>query len=379
MGKGTRALGGAAQGAAAGTAILPGIGTAIGAGLGALGGLFGGGKSAEEKAAEQLQAAYGSEQIATPEQRMIQLEYLKSMGNLTPEQETAIEQEQTKLQGINVDPRYKQAQMAALNSLSQQGKTGLTLEDRSALADIQRQEAQAQRGQQEAIMQNMAARGQGGAGAELAARLQSAQSSADRAGQQGLGVAAQAQQRALDAMSKSGEMAGQMGETEFNNQAKVASAQDIINNFNTGNKQNVQQRNVAGRNNAQQYNLDYAKQLEENRAGTMNKQSAINTQANLDYINAMNQKKIDKAGAGVKAGQAKDASERNADSAYANLLGGVGAAAGAIGGMDFGSSAPKEAIGAAPNAGTSPLANVQPATQVPVTTKRFNYITGKYE
>src|SRR6266853_5706468 len=133
MSKGTRAVGGAAQGAAIGAklgSIIPGVGNVIGAVgggiLGGLGGLFGGGESPEEKAAKALQAAYSGEQIATPEQRMMQLQYLKSVGNLTPEQESAINQQQSELHKISVDPRYKQAQMSALNSLSQQGKTGLT-------------------------------------------------------------------------------------------------------------------------------------------------------------------------------------------------------------------------------------------------------------
>jgi hypothetical protein len=358
MGKGTRAIGGAAQGAAAGAALGP-WGAVAGGALGALGGLFGGGESEEEKAAKAIQQAYGDQTILTPEQRRVQLEYLKSVGQLTPEMEQAIAQQDTQLKSINVDPRFKSAQMAALNRLNQQGHEGLTLEDRSALADVQRQNAQAQRGQQEAILQNAQARGMGGAGAELAARLSSAQSGADQAGSQGLKVAAQAQQNALQAMLAGGNLAGQMGQQEFSNQAQVGSAQDLINRFNTGNQQNVQHSNVGARNAAQESNLRDAQNREANRVDTMNRQRQGDANNLIDYTNSHNNQLIGKAGAGMGVAQAHTAAEQRADSGYASLLGGVGGAVSAAKSMipsSLTSGTAPSAYAKQANAGTSPLA-----------------------
>jgi hypothetical protein len=283
----------------------------------------GGGPSPEEIAAQQYQEAIGSQTIMTPEQRKVQLEYLKSVGQLTPEMEQEILQKDSELKGLRADPALKAQQVAALERLSQQGREGLTLEDRTALMDIQQQEAQALRGQEEAILQNMQARGMGGAGAELAARLQASQSSADRANRSGLAQAAQAQQRALQAMSSSGTLAGQMANQEFEQQAKVGSAQDIINSFNTGSRQKVQSANVGARNRAQEYNLQDAQLLERNRVATMNEQRKSDVQANMDYVNQMNAQKVDRARAGRGVATEQRASEQRDDSGFAGTLGGL--------------------------------------------------------
>lgn len=323
-------LSGAASGAATGTAVAGPVGGIVGGVLGGLGGLFsGGGPSPEEIAAQNLQNAYANEAVATPEQRQIQLQYLKSVGQLTPAQEAAINQSDTQMKNINVDPRLKSAQMQALTNLEQQGKTGLTLEDRSALMDAQRQAAQQNQGQQQAILQNAAMRGMGGSGAELAARLQASQGSADQAAQSGLRVAAQAQQARMAALQNAGNMAGQMGATQFGQQAQVQGAQDVINRFNTGNAQSVQQRNVANQNQAQQYNLDYAKNLEQNRVNTMNNQQAMDKQATLDYYNQLNQKNLGAAGAGVQAGAAESQANQRGAQQFGGIMSGIGAAANA--------------------------------------------------
>jgi hypothetical protein len=333
MSKAARSIGGAAQGAATGMAFGGPVGAAIGGGLSLLGGLFGPGESAEEKAAKELQAAYGDLIIASPEERRIQLEYLKSIGELTPEMEQAIEQEATAYEQIQLDPNLKKAQMEALARLERQGREGLVLEDRAALEDIRRQEAQALRGQQEAILQNMQQRGMGGAGAELAAQLQASQSSADRASQRGLDIAAQAQRRALEAVLSRSNLAGQMESQDFSRQAQQASAKDAISRFNTANRQDVQMRNVGSRNRAQESDLDYRRRIDAANTDTKNRQAAIDRDATLGYYDARNEQKLGKAGAGVQVGRAKDSSEARATSNYLGALGGAGALASSVAGM----------------------------------------------
>jgi hypothetical protein len=360
-----RGISGAASGASAGSAIMPGVGTVVGGVLGGLAGLFGGGgPSPEEIAAQRIQDAYGELMILPPEQRRIQLEYLKSVGQITPEMEQEILQQDTQLKGLRMDPALKQKQMLALERLSQQGREGLTLEDRAALEQVQRETAQAQRGQEEAILQNMQARGMGGAGSELAARLQASQSSADRASQSGLNIAAQAQQRALQAALSSGKLAGEMGSQEFEQKAKVASAQDLINQFNTGSRQKVQQRNIDARNQAQMANLRDAQAREANRVATLNAQRQGDVQANLDYANARNQQILGRAGAGAGVAAAQTQGRQREDEGFAGVMGGLGAIASNVGNTKWqipdwmkGDSKKLSAGELAANAGQGPLSN----------------------
>jgi len=138
--------------------------------------------------------------------------------------------------GIEVDTVLKEAQTAALSQLGELSQGGLNLQDKADLANIQGQVAQQDAGRQAAIMQNMAERGMGGAGMELAQRLQSQSSGADRAAADARNVSAMAQQRALDAIAQRGSVGGQIRAQEFGEDAAKAKAQDDINAFNTGNK-----------------------------------------------------------------------------------------------------------------------------------------------
>jgi hypothetical protein len=328
VGKGlTGAASGAAMGAKLGT-IVPGVGNvvgAIGGGLlGGLAGLFGGGKkkpSPEEIAAQELKDAYAGTIVLTPEQRKVRLEMLKDVGRLSPEMEQEILQQDSELKGLKVDPRFKAAQMKALTNLEQQGQQGLTLEDRTALMETQRQAAQQNQGQQEAILQNMEARGMGGSGAELAARLQASQSGADAAAQKGLQIAAQAQRARMDALARAGAAAGQMGQQEFENQGSVASAQDVINRFNTGSRQNVQQRNVQSSNEANKYNLDYQKALESNRVGTTNSQRQSDAQNLQSWASDENARKLGTAGAGTQVAAANTQANQRDAAGFAGTMG----------------------------------------------------------
>ena len=142
----------------------------------------------------------------------------------------------------NMDRTGSDAQRAALSQLQNVYQSGgLTAQDLSQLDDIRRRQAVDERGQREALLQNAQARGVGGSGLELASALGAQQAAADRAGQQSLGVSGQAQQRALQAMQLSGSLGGQLNAQE---QARAA-AQDSINRFNTGLRNEQQLYNVS--------------------------------------------------------------------------------------------------------------------------------------
>ena len=156
---------------------------------------------------------------------------------------------------VSTDPRLRQAQMDALSQLQDvANQGGLTAMDRSRLAQIDSQEATADRGRREAILQNMRARGMGGSGNELLAQLQSAQAATDNANTQGLGVEAMAQQRALEAMAGACQLGGTIRGQDFGEQATVAEAQDALSKFNAANTQQSRQFFAGASNDMAQFN-----------------------------------------------------------------------------------------------------------------------------
>jgi hypothetical protein len=181
---------------------------------------------------------------------------LESVGDLSPEQIRAFLQERTAYEDIYVDPRLKAQQMdalAALQELADQG--GLNAQDKALLAKIVREEDIKARGQREAIMQSAQERGIAGSGLELASQFQAQQEGATRQAIRDQEVAALAEQRKMQALLGSGEMAGQMRGQEYGEQQNLAQARDMLSRFNLANQQQTEAQNVGARNQAQQYNL----------------------------------------------------------------------------------------------------------------------------
>ena len=78
--------------------------------------------------------------IPTPEEQRLVFEELKSVGLYTPQLAEAINQNASKMNDIQSDPRLKQAQMSALLKL--QGisdNDGLTAQDKAQISKIQNQ------------------------------------------------------------------------------------------------------------------------------------------------------------------------------------------------------------------------------------------------
>ena len=218
--------------------------------------------------------------------------------NITPEQYKWLQDYQPELLGelqkseysdinsefdnVSSDPRLKDAQMSALRSMQDIANNGgMNAEDKANLARIQSEASQADRGRREAIMQNMQARGMGGAGAELLAQLQSSQAATDRQAQQGLDVAGMAQRRALEAMMNQGNMAGNIRGQDFGEASQKASAADAIAKFNASNSLANQQFNIGNDINKQQTNMQAINQG--NQFNIQGKQGVAS--ANVDNTN----------------------------------------------------------------------------------------------
>lgn len=219
---------------------------------------------------------------------------------------------------INVDPSVLYAQNKALDDLINLSESkGLNAIDQQALNEIVDSENRNLQGQNQAIIQDAMQRGVYGSGLELAQRLQAAQSSANRMNNQDMDVMAQAQQRALEALSNYGNLANTMRNQDYSEQSKKAEAQNAINQF------NVQQRT-----NSNVGNVDNQNQVSQLNTGVQHKQQDSNVQAARD--NMANKFDVASLQLGQYSGNKADA--RAAQQANNQLLGSImtsfGAAAG---------------------------------------------------
>jgi hypothetical protein len=208
------------------------------------------------------------ERYAAPEEYQL-------AGTLTPETLT-----QTQLRQILSSPEYLQAQEDVLSQYQLLTGEGLSAIDRAAIAEIQNEIATQERGQREAILQNMAQRGLSGSGAELAATLAAQQQASQTASLEGQRIGAQSQQARLQALGNVAQLGSVLGETEYERALNKARAEDVINQF------NVQNRNVA-----QAQNLAAAQAIQNARTEQRNQyQNALTDLANQE----LTQNKINK-------------------------------------------------------------------------------------
>jgi hypothetical protein len=89
-------------------------------------------------------------------------------------------------------------------------------------------------------------------------------------------VKAQAEQRALDAIMRSGQLGGQISAQDFSQQEAKARAADEIARWNAQNLQGVQSRNVGTRNQAQQWNATTAQNTANQNVGVKNESTKYN-------------------------------------------------------------------------------------------------------
>lgn len=267
-------------------------------------------------------AALQGVELPDIEKQKLSLDQYQYLGDYAPLLEQLQQAGPSAMGDVAVDPRLKQQQMDALSQLAGLSQTGLSQADLAALEQTRRAAAAESQAKQGQILQEMAQRGQGGSGAELIARLKSAQSGADRQSAEGLQIARDAQARALQALSQGAGLAGSVRGQEFGEQSDIARARDVVNQFNTQNAQNVQQRNVGGQNQAQAANIQARQELSNQNVGLQNQQQ----QANKGLLQQQFQNAIQKAGGiaqnyGQQAGLAQQQAA-NTGTMWANIIGG---------------------------------------------------------
>lgn len=314
--------------------------------------MSGGGGGDNERG--QALAQFQNILIPSIEDQSLDLARNEYLGDYQAQMENALNQQDSGMNDISIDPRLREAQMGALESISEMGETGFTPAEQAALRTARRGAAGEAQAKSAQLLSEFQRRGMGGSGAELAARLQAGQSSADRLSQESDRLAQMSQERALNALAQQASLGSQIRGQEFGEQSDIAKAQDAINAFNTANQQNVQSRNVANTNAANLRNLGEKQRIGESNTGLSNQEQQLNKQ----LIQQRFQNEIQKAGGvgtqlnAIAAGKDADAAANAAQrgqiiGAGATILGGP--VAGAMAGQMTKQSAPKSNYSGDPN------------------------------
>lgn len=225
---------------------------ALAGGAGSIvGGLLGrGAASGDRKQAERLlkdQLRYiDSIDLPDVEKMRIVADLIENQGNLEDiiQMEALPEELTSEASQVTTDPRLREAQLNALNYMEQIGtEGGLTPEEAAEQRMTDRlvdREAQAA---QKAIIANMAARGVGGSGTELQARLAASQGADARRAEAFDRLAVEGRQRALQAMERSGQLGSQIRGQDFSENFRTAQAADEIARINQAQKMDAARRN----------------------------------------------------------------------------------------------------------------------------------------
>lgn len=279
-------------------------------------------KRDREKAAQAMAEAQALiDEVGAPPDLSAKIIYqkLEQAGVLTPDVEQAVQLGISKVSQVQEDPELRKAQMSSLRQMQQIGRLGLTPEERAELNQVRQATQRDLEAKRQQIQQNMQARGMAGGGQELAAQLLAAQASADQASAEGDRISAMAFKNALNAISQSGQIGGQIRSQDFDVNKTKAGAEDEFSRFNTEAQIGRQQRNIDRSNVAQEKNLEEKQRIQDTNTEQENRERLRQVEAKRQYW----QDKLDyaKARAGARLGSA-DFYESNADrkaSQWANI------------------------------------------------------------
>jgi hypothetical protein len=216
--------------------------------------------------------------VPDPREQQLKLERYQQTGTFDPEFEEAVTMGPSAYEGVQEDPRLREAQLGALSSLENIGERGgRTLDQDAYLQKVKNDANSADRGRRLAIQQNMAARGMGNvSGLEMAAKLDSAGTAADRESDASLQASRDAQLNALSAIEKSGTLAGGIRDDDYRRSSGVASARDSVSQFNANMLSGVRQRNNQTANAAKLTNLQEKQRVADQNVGLSNEEQAHN-------------------------------------------------------------------------------------------------------
>jgi hypothetical protein len=283
-----KGISGALSGAQAGAMIGGTPGAIVGGAIGLVGGLFSGNEEQKkaERLAREVDAIIADLGLPPNTAKPLLLQKFKVEGLYTPELEQYIDLKESEAGKVQEDPSLRESQMGALRLMAQRADAGLTAQDRAAFNKLRNEVAAQEQGRQKSIIQEMQARGQGGSGAELVARLLSSQASANRAAQEGDDIAAAASRNALEAVARYGTMSGEIRRQDFETASKIAEARDLRNKMLYENSVNMQQRNVRSQNEGKMFNINKAQEVSDANVRAANEELKRQVEAQAkDYEN----------------------------------------------------------------------------------------------
>lgn len=192
---------------------------------------------------------------------------------------------QSQMGSITTDPRYKDAEMAALADLEDQSKNGFTARDRAEMAKIEQEANRANRGRLGAIQQNMMSRGMSGSGMDQVAQMQSAQDANEMEALKALEQEAQMGERKQRATALRGDLSSRLQNRDFDQAAKRAQAADEIAKFNDVLRNDTRIQNFNRQNNVMDANTKANYDFSKDRLGARQGQSQLGYNSAADLMN----------------------------------------------------------------------------------------------
>jgi hypothetical protein len=266
------------------------------------GNIIGGGLSTlmSEGAYDDMKAAIEQQKILDPEAYVANYENYVLQGLIAPEQEADISAGESALADLRVDPQAREYLTRALAESTRNMVGGPTLLEKIQAAQSREQNIGAIRGQNEAVMQNRAARGLAGGGDELAMQMANTQAAAQRQSQDDANLMALAAQRRLQAIRESADISGKMAQQDLEVKNIAGSAKDRFKQFDVANRIGTQQRNVGSRNTAQMANLEAKQRIADMNIGLKNRQAEQLVEGRLGQAGALNKQAMDLGGLSAK-------------------------------------------------------------------------------
>lgn len=291
--------------------------------------LTGGKDSDAENALKQAQAAFSGIQAPTQDQLTLpQLQKYVEAGLMTPAQAQAVLQQGNAYDQISTDSKPVEAEMSALSQMQDIAESGgMDAQAKSALADAANTAQINEQGQRGSIIDQMAARGIPTSLMSEALQSAAAGQDAQTLSLTGAKAAGDAEQRALEALSSSGTLGGQIHGQQYSEAANKAAAQNAISQWNAQTQTGVNQANATNTQQANMYNTQNAQDVSNQNTTTGNQRTAYNTNVPQQVFNNAIQKAQGQAG--VAQNQSQQAMQ--AGQQQAGLIGGLIGAGGTVG------------------------------------------------
>lgn len=294
-----------------------------------IGGMIGAGEAAQDREAadrarREALLQYSTIDLPSMEQQLLNLQQYQSQGTLDPYLEQLISMGPSAMEQVSTDPRLRQEQMSALESIANLAQGNPQQGDLAGYELARQNVAGELNAQNNSVLQNMQQRGMAGSGAELLAKLKNNQSGAQMLQEAQLKQAQDMQAARMQALQAQSSMASNLRNQDYGEASNLAKAKDAIAQFNAQNAQGVNSRNTATQNNAQAGNLTNAQNIANLNTETQNKQQIHNKGLVQDKFN--NQMTLANAKAGQYGNQASAADTKAGQTAsmWAGMGQGVG-------------------------------------------------------